>query len=58
MEDTIMKKTYINPELQVIVMQTRSMLAGSPPLSDGDYKSEKPVFAPSYDDWDDDFDEE
>jgi len=53
-----MKKTYINPELQVIVMQTRSMLAGSPPLSDGDYKSEKPVFAPSYDDWDDDFDEE
>jgi len=44
-----MKKTYINPELQVIVMQTRAMLAGSPPLSDGDYKPEKPVLAPSMD---------
>ena len=57
MEDTIMKKTYINPELQVIVMQTRAMLAGSPPLSDGDYDPSKPVLAPGMD-WDDDFDEE
>ena len=48
-----MKKTYINPELQVIVMQTRAMLAGSPPLSDGDYKPGKPVLAPGMD-WDED----
>ena len=29
MEDTIMKKTYINPEMNVIKIATQQMLAGS-----------------------------
>lgn len=29
MEDTNMKKTYINPEIEIIKMATQQMLAGS-----------------------------
>ncbi len=31
MEDTIMKKTYINPELNVVKIATQQMLAASDP---------------------------
>jgi hypothetical protein len=31
MEDTIMKKTYINPAMQVIKIETQQMLAASDP---------------------------
>lgn len=51
-----MKKSYINPELQVIVMETAGMLALSDPrLKDGNAVG--PGMAPGMD-WDDDFDEE
>jgi len=35
MEDTIMKKTYINPELNVVRIATQHMIATSGPLVDG-----------------------
>ena len=56
MEDAIMKKTYINPELQVIVMQTAGMLAQSLEKGSGNINPND-IGAPSYD-LDDDFDEE
>ena len=37
MEDIRMKKTYINPELQVVKLQTMQMLAGSPVLDSSEY---------------------
>jgi hypothetical protein len=47
MEDTIMKKTYINPELQVIVMQTAGMLAQSIEKGSGNINPNE-VGAPEY----------
>ena len=44
-----MKKQYIIPEIQVVVMQTRSMLAGSPPPVDGKYGSGDSVDAAGFD---------
>ena len=45
-----MKKTYINPELEVVELQmTQQIMAGSPKLGDGNYDPSKPVFAPGMD---------
>ena len=35
MEDTIMKKTYINPEMVIVKIATHQMLASSPASFDG-----------------------
>ena len=51
-----MKKSYINPELQVIFMETAGMLALSDPkLKDGNAVG--PGMAPSFD-WDDEDEDE
>ena len=48
-----MKKTYINPELEVVELQmSQQIMTGSPKLG-GDYTTGKPVLAPEYD-WDED----
>jgi hypothetical protein len=44
-----MKKAYINPEINVVIMQTRGMLAGSPPPVDGKYGSGDSVDAAGFD---------
>ena len=42
-----MKKTYINPELEVVKIQTMQMLAASDPgLGGGDFGGGDPILAP------------
>lgn len=53
-----MKKTYINPELEVVKIQTMQMLAASDPgLGGGDFGGGDPILAPELSD-DIDFSEE
>ena len=42
-----MKKTYINPTLEVVKLQTIGMLAASLPLSSTEVADESEVLAPS-----------
>jgi hypothetical protein len=42
-----MKKTYINPTLEVVTLQTIGMLAASLPLSSTEVTDESEVLAPS-----------
>ena len=42
-----MKKTYINPTLEVVKLQTIGMLAASLPLSSTEVTDESEVLAPS-----------
>ena len=42
-----MKKTYINPTLEVVKLQTIGMLAASLPLSSTEVTNESDVLAPS-----------
>jgi len=42
-----MKKTYINPTLEVVKLQTIGMLAASLPLSSTEVTDESDVLAPS-----------
>ena len=44
-----MKKTYINPEMEVVKLQTFAMLAASLPLSSTEVTDESDVLAPSID---------
>ena len=42
-----MKKTYINPELEVVKIQTMQMLAASDPILGGeDFGGSDPILAP------------
>ena len=42
-----MKKTYINPELEVVKLQTMQMLAASDPiLGSSDFGGSDPILAP------------
>jgi hypothetical protein len=52
MEDTNMKKTYINPELEVIKIATQQMLAGSTLTIDDSIEitNETNLLSPSFDD--------
>ena len=52
MEDTNMKKTYINPELEVIKIATQQMLAGSTLTIDNSIEitDETNLLSPSFDD--------
>ena len=52
MEDTNMKKTYINPELEVIKIATQQMLAGSTLTIDDSIEitDETNLLSPSFDD--------
>ena len=52
-----MKKTYINPELEVVKLQTMQMLAASLEVHDDvEITSEGDILAPGFDFEDDDFD--
>ncbi len=42
-----MKKTYINPQLEIVKLQTIGMLAASLPLSSTEVTDESEVLAPS-----------
>ena len=50
-----MKKTYMIPEMETIELKTKGALLIPASKSDG---TPTEWGAPSYDDWDDDFDEE
>jgi len=52
MEDTNMKKTYINPELEVVKIATQQMLAGSTLTIDDSIEitDETNLLSPSFDD--------
>ena len=52
MEDTNMKKTYINPELEVIKIATQQMLASSTLTIDDSIQitDESDLLSPSFDD--------
>ena len=52
MEGTTMKKTYINPELEVVKLQTMQMLASSVNLglSEETITDEENLLSPSFDD--------
>ena len=58
MESTIMKKTYINPELEVVKLQTMQMMATSSLGMNDDVEiiDDTEVLAPGFDFEDDDFD--
>lgn len=44
-----MKKEYINPELEIIVINAPQLMAGSTPSAEGDYPSGGEVLAPELD---------
>ena len=41
-----MKKTYINPELEVVKIQTMQMLAASDPILGDEFSEGDPILAP------------
>ena len=53
MEDSIMKKTYKNPELQVVKIQTQQMLASSPGYGNNTTETSGNLVRESYGWWDD-----
>ena len=40
---TIEKKEYVNPSMEVVEINARQIIAGSPPLSDDEYSNEDEV---------------
>lgn len=44
-----MKKTYLNPELEIVKIQTMQMLAASDPLLGGDFGGSDPILTPGSD---------
>ncbi|MBR1545799.1 MAG: hypothetical protein IJ633_03235 [Prevotella sp.] len=48
-----MKKTYINPEMEIIKIQTPQILAGSDPSLGGDLGGGDPILSREGDDMDD-----
>ncbi len=46
----MMKKEYINPELEVVEINAPQLLAGSPDTNGGDYNPGDPVLSPGLDD--------
>ena len=49
-----MKKTYINPEMEIVKIATQQMLAGSGLGISGETKDTNDLLSRDYDDWDED----